>query len=45
MNLRQRMVLDSHLQKVHNETSKTGDRIVFMACGVIATLLFAGVIA
>lgn len=49
MNIRQRMVLEPHLQKVHNDTAHQSDRIVFVGALIIGVIVFAlikaGVIA
>ena len=42
MNLRQRMVLDSSLQKVHNETARRGDCVVGIAALLIGLAMLAG---
>lgn len=45
MNLRQRFTLDPALQRVHNEISERGDRLVVFGALVIGVLLLLGVIA
>jgi len=45
MNIRQRLTLDAHLQREHNEIAHRGDRAVFIVAVLIAVAMAAGWIA